>query len=116
MFIGQTLHYGMNIFTPWMPKPANNAYFSVQLIAVSGTGLDLEFQVQHKNIDQAGDGDAVGSAVTIDGFSGLPKISAQNATDLKQLVRLRFKVTGTSDKKEWAHFEVLNPSPYEDCS
>ena len=114
MFIGRTLHFGMDIFTPWFPKPGNNAYFSVQLIAVSSTSVDLEFQVQHKNRDQTGDGDPVGSAVTIDGSSGLPKISAQNATGLKELVRLRYKVTGVSDKQDWAHFVTLNPSPYED--
>ena len=51
MFIGHTLHYGMDLLTPWMPKPANHAYFSVQLIAVSNTSVDLEFQVQHKNIE-----------------------------------------------------------------
>ena len=36
--LGETIHFGLTVLTGWMPRPGLNAYFSVQLLAVSDSG------------------------------------------------------------------------------
>jgi len=108
--IGQTLFVGAEIYSAWMPREADYCVFWGELIDKSGSPT-LTVTIYHKNIEDDGDGDAIGTPNNFT-LSGTDTIKSLDATaGLKEMVRFKFAVTGTSG--DWIHYRMLTPVWYD---
>jgi len=87
--IGDVLFTNETLLTPWFPRAADNAVFTVELIFTIGSTLDVK--VYHKNSEDTGDG----SNSTAGTFTGLTAagLGVLEVTDLKEMVRFEVKAT-----------------------
>jgi len=101
--IGQTLVKGGDAYTPWVPGLGDAVTIAVEVIARSGGNLTVT--VQHKNRGTL-DSSATSEATTIS--ANTVNVFRQRYTAIKQLLRLKFSVTGTNTL-DWSHFRMLVP-------
>lgn len=119
MFLGTTLHHNQSAYTDWMDAPALHAYITIQLLAISSTYINLQFQVYTRDSDEGGAGTAIGSAVTIDGsLPGLPRFGTADLSSTGFKNQWRVKVTTTDDgssltSADWVRFQMLSPSFFD---
>lgn len=110
MFEGQYLHYSKEdgasnvILSPWMPRQADNATFTIETLQDGGAGLEVG--ILTKNSEDAGDGGTpVGSAITA-GASGT--VDETYTGLLKEMVRYQFTISGSAGG-EFILFRMLSP-------
>lgn len=111
MLIGEVLVSPAFILTPWMARQADNAIFTCEVIMHSGlTSPYVDFEVFHKNADEAGPGSTAGAVNTSsNGPESSSVFIAAKAEGLKELVR--FAVKQKSDTV-LARIRFLQPSWY----
>ncbi|MHC5063705.1 MAG: hypothetical protein ACYTG5_07010 [Planctomycetota bacterium] len=104
--IGEVIFEGyQSFYSPWFPRGANVAKFSIEVFAI--TGMTLSWEVETKNSEDV-DSSAVqvGSTQT-ETAAGVSTTS--KFTGFKELVRYKFK-TGATPSLDWVHFRMLNPA------
>ena len=109
---GEILYAGAsNICTAWLPVRGDRATFGVDVIALNGTGVTLEWSVESRTRENplpSGYTDPV--AVTAVGTAG-PSLEFSLSSDLcQELVRYKFSVTGTESTASFVVFRALQPS------
>lgn len=126
MYIGQLIMSGQTAYTPWMQRGGDSARFTYQFILAGGSvpfntnpSDEVQFRVYTKNSEDEGDGDAVGSGVSLTstGF-GVEDISGTSG--LKELVRFEIvcpEVSVSVDSNpwtiaRWVYFRILAPVWY----
>ena len=107
MYIGQYLPEGADVFSPWFPREADNAWFTFEAIDEGGTSPIFTVEVWHKNTDEPGPGEK-NTTATFGTLSGDYKHA--NFTGLREMVRFKFSLTGSS---AWVIFRMLMPSWYD---
>lgn len=131
MHIGQMLMVGANVYSPWFPREADNAIFTVEEIQSTDSGnltVGLTVTIWHKNADEIGEGTEI--ATTWDPISGT-NLSSIDVTGLREMVRFEYTVTGGAaygqttvntfgdpynlDNAEvgWVIFRMLEPTWYD---
>ncbi len=91
--------------TPWMPARADFATFAVEV--TSDNSLTLYWEVQTRSLADPAAGSSIVGSPSIAG----PGVStAVNTTAAKQLVRYRFKTSGTFSTTNYIVFRALQPS------
>ncbi len=78
------------VFTEWMPRQADNAVFTVDLI--DAVLAQLTVKVFHKNAEETGSGSLAGTIVTADRTAGLKVVTVSG---LKEMVRYQVEVVGS---------------------
>lgn len=110
MLVGQYfMRFGAGVYqySPSFPRGGLGAVFSLDVLAlVSGAGLDMA--VEHRNFEDT-TWTLYGSAIS----ASLTGVYTLNVTGLKEEVRLRYSVTGTSPT-DTVYANVLAPQwrPY----
>lgn len=93
MILGEVLLSPAYVLTPWMSRQADNAIFTCEVIVHSGTTSPyVDFEVFHKDKEEAGPGSDAGAAETT---STGPETSSifisAKKEGLKELVRFAVK-------------------------
>ena len=105
MLVGRTLLAGMTTYSPWFPKPNGMDDLLVGLsIQVAGGG-SITVTVETKNPEDA---DSAATTKMTIGSKTTKTVHRGIATDLLQLVRYKYAVTGSG--LEFIHFEMMAPS------
>lgn len=104
MIIGVTIHKGLTAYSPWFPRMGNAATFAGECIGVSGATNTITIQTKNES-------DTDSSATDKTPTVALSSAGVQTArvTDLKELVRFKYVVTGTNNY-DWIHFRMLPPA------
>ena len=120
MFEAQTLMTTgttYSVFSPWFPKGGNNLRASMELVKSAASGDSVKLEVFTKNVEDSGNGTAVGTSFTISGSdvgtANQRKTGAFNGV-VKEMVRYRFTVNGSSGN--WLLFRALPPVWFDDVS
>ncbi len=114
--LGETIFTDCEVQTDWPARAADNVILFAEEIDISAADntVSLTIQLYHKDIDDSGDGTAVGSPITLDG--GVSKFKFTQIQGLKQLVRLRLSAlidpSGGADLG-WVHHRILAPVWYD---
>lgn len=99
---------GSKVLGPWIPREADNAIFTVELIAVDGGTLKVE--VFTKNREDTG---TPGTAfATIASSLSSPDIVSAETSGLKELIRFKYTVTNAESK--WVLFRMLPTIWFDD--
>lgn len=112
MVPGTTAFVGLSVLGGWMNRQADNARFSFQVIGYGGAAsptVTITIRVYHKNADDPGDGTPITSPTItfIAGTDAIGTVKVAEWSDLKELVRFEYVVTGTQG--HWVHFQHLAP-------
>lgn len=112
MIPGTTAFVGLSTLGGWMSRQADNARFSFQVLGYGGHAtptVTITIRCYHKNSDQVGDGTEITSPTIIftRGTDAIGLIKVAEWTDLKELVRFEYVVTGTEG--HWVNFQHLQP-------
>ena len=112
LFPGSVPSTGIMVYSPWFPRQADHLRVSLEVVQINGATIKVE--VFTKNSEDSGDGTNADSA-------GVPTNITANAVGrtttewyssgtigLLEMVRYRFKVTGTS-VSDWVLFRMLSP-------
>jgi len=111
MFIGQTVLTTQSVFTPWLPRQADNAIMTWELVQQIG-GTELAVKLFSKNREDPGEGAEVGpSSWDDDGVH--TGIRYSTFTGLREMVR--FKVTASNDSGACI-FRLLSPTWFDDAN
>lgn len=95
-------------YTPWMPVRGDKATYGVEVLHLAG-GATLVWEVQTRTVASgAGALDTPVAAVTISA-AGL-STATSGAVLAKEIVRYRFRVTGSASVSSYAIFRALQPS------
>jgi hypothetical protein len=92
------------IFSPWFPRGGDNAYFTLEVVAISSANMTVEVEVFHKTREDTGDGTQLGSAWDRTAVGR----EAAEFTGLKEMVRFKYTFTSASGT-QWATFRMLQP-------
>ncbi len=91
MFQGQYLWTddtnGESVFSPWMPRQADNVTMTLDLMQAMGAKLKVE--LIHKNLETSGDGTLVAATISL---QGTPNEYTATASGVLELVRYKFTV------------------------
>ena len=88
---GQSLNGGDAVYSPWFPRQGNHCVFRAEQIKSQG-GSNLTVKFYHKNAEDTGNGTHItGKDIAFTSDS----VGKSALTDLKELVRVRFDVSGT---------------------
>jgi hypothetical protein len=94
------------VYGPWMSRNGDYAVFAVELIAKSANATNIQFQVYHKNVEDAGDGVSIGSVQSISSLIVQPA----ERGPLMELVRFKLIINvGGAGGMGWALFRMLTP-------
>lgn len=117
MIIGQTIvavdmgsQETTTVYSPWIATWGNGAIFPYEILQAGGVIDTLSVQVFTKNSEQADPGTQAGST---DSQSSPGTYSIDDATDLLELVRLKFILTPNAANDVYTafvHLRALNPS------
>ncbi len=104
MLIGELMFKHTDyVYTPAAPRGGNSGIFGIQVLQVGPSSPTLDCDIQHRNsIDDTWTTAASFTQMTATGTS------TKSASNLLQLVRLRFKCGGSA-YDAWARFFVLAP-------
>lgn len=95
------------VFTPWMLRAADNLRVAVEVVAMGADNCELLVQAMHRNIDEVGDGVAIGSPIKI---GSVGRSAVTECTGLKELVRFRITADEAGTGLDgWFLFRVLDP-------
>lgn len=96
------------VFSPWFPRQADNAVFTLEIVAKQGS-TKLTVQLFTKTTDDAGDGGAVASPTDVGsvGRTALPQEG-----EMQTLVRYRYTASAGS-AGDWILFRLLPPVWYD---
>ena len=97
------------LFTPWLPRQADNAVFSYEVIDSMG-GTSLTVQVYHKNREDPGEGTPIDGVGSPD-WTASGSIYTGTFNGLKEIVR--FAVT-TNASGLGVCYRILPPTWYND--
>jgi hypothetical protein len=104
MHIGEILMSGDVAFSPWFPREADNAIFTLQIIATFGESVALTVEVFSKNSEDTGPGSEVGNAITWEtvdsnaAFKAAQFLVNGSFSGFDELVRFKFSVSTGSDQ------------------
>ena len=93
--------YDSYAYSPWFTRQGDHARFSIEVIIIESAQFQLN--VYHKNRDETGDGTTTGGSIA------RTSVGRETAewTQLKELVRYRFRVSATKEGDSWALFRTL---------
>ncbi len=107
---------GCTVYSPWFPRQADSARFSLEVVARSGATVTVS--VFTKLAEEGGDGvnsDSDGSPTSIVG-SAVGRTTTEwlsaGTIALLDLVRYKFTVTGTNNY-DWVLFRMLPPAWFD---
>jgi hypothetical protein len=94
---------GHAYYSDWVAAPGSAATFVLEVLAI-GPNIELTIEVQTKDLDET-----EAQTVSIDGLQPVPTVGvmAANGTGIKQLVRVKYTVSGTGSL-ESVHFRWLS--------
>lgn len=104
---GEILYAGVNtnpVYTPWMPARGDDATCGVEVLQRKTTSL--KWSVETRSLESS-------SVTTIVAETSVASLGvATNPTTIgaKELIRYRFKTTGTASTTEFVVFRALQPS------
>ncbi|MBK9386022.1 MAG: hypothetical protein IPN34_14520 [Planctomycetes bacterium] len=98
---------GTKVYSPWFPRQSDNATFQVEVVQRSDNAT-LKVEAVHKNSEDTGNGTEVTPAIVA--AATAVDIYSAEITALKEMVRFKFTVTGTTG--EWVLFRMLPTSWY----
>ena len=99
------------VYSPWMARGADNAVFTVELIAMESGGK-ITVDVFHKNSEDVGDGTVFSGVSLVRNSEGR---SSDTWSGLKELVRYRIKCQSDFiDSPAWILFRMLSPVWFDD--
>lgn len=106
-----------SVFGPWFTRGADYARFVIEVPAMSSSSdqLKLGIQMYHKNLEETGDGAAVGSLVVIDGsmLASDQRFIFEVTEGFKELVRYALTLINIGGSgAAWARFRALAPVWY----
>lgn len=106
--IGETYEAGAVIYSDWMERENENAYFLFELISQYGSG-SLRIDLYTKNYEDAGDysGSAVG---TISATTSTALHPVNVTGSLLELVRYKITVGGSAG--DWIHYRLVGVAWY----
>lgn len=108
LFCGSVPATGILVYSPWFPRKGDSLRATAELVQVNGGTLKVE--VFSKNTEDTGDGTNADAATNIT-LAATGRTTAEwtsGTATLKELVRYRFKVTGTV-VSDWVLFRMLSP-------
>jgi len=108
LFPGSVPATGIMVYSPWFPKQGDSLRATAELVQVNGATLKVE--AFSKNTEDTGDGTNADAATNIT-LAATGRTTAEwtsGTATLKELVRYRFKVTGTV-VSDWVLFRMLAP-------
>jgi hypothetical protein len=91
---------------PWMARKSDAATFLLEVQYVSSSGCSIEAFVEHKNSEQADSSAAIAATFATITAPGTYPVGA---TGLKEWVRYRYDLSGTSSADEWVHMRANTP-------
>ena len=108
LFPGAVPATGIMVYSPWFPRGADSFRATVDIVQVNGATLKIE--VFSKNTEDTGDGTNADAATSISSAAAGRSTAewTSGTATLKELVRYRFKVTGTA-VSDWVLFRMLTP-------
>ena len=101
LLIAKTADY--KIYSPWFPRQGDNVTVTLERVEVDGGSLSA--QAVTKNSEDAGNGTAIGSVITVDGTKSVDTTDVTG--EAKELVRYEFTMSG--DPGNWVLFRMLPP-------
>lgn len=108
MNMGQFLGYGATVFTPWIPREADNVVLTFEAID-NPDGENITISVYEKDTDEYGAGTIKSLSWTTSG-----NFQTSDAIDLKELIRLKFEVAkaAASPLGTGIIYRMLDPTWY----
>ena len=104
MFQAQYLFKGNAVYSPWMPRQADNITFSAEVVART-SGSSLTVALYEKNKEDTGDGSPVASAsFTISSETS----DSYTASGVKEMIRYKYSAAGTG-ASDYVLFRSLDP-------
>jgi hypothetical protein len=101
----------VSVFTDWMPRAGDRAVFTAELVTAIDARLTVE--VFHKNREDTGPGTSAGTVVSATATTGL---HAAEIGSLKELVRYKITVSGTSSTALGAILYRMHPPTWLDVA
>lgn len=133
MHIGTTLLSGAVAFSPWFPRQADNAIFTVETIESFG-GVTLTVDVFTKNTEETGPGTQVGASISwntvdsnsafqaaqflvgvtsFDGFDEMVRFKFSASSETVQLPVVNEEVTFDASNQMWLRYRMLMPTWFD---
>lgn len=104
---GEILYAGVDtnpVYTPWMPARGDDATCGVELLQQKTTSL--KWSVETRSLESS----AVTTIVAETTVSALGADINPTTTGVKELIRYKFKTTGTASTTNYVVFRALLPS------
>ena len=113
MFQAQYLFYSdtVSLFSPWMVRRGDNIQIVAEALAFIGSSPELSVELYTKNSEDPGDGDPLGTALTITSVGPASK----EFSGCDELVRYKYTYSSSSaNSYDYALFRMLSPVWFDD--
>jgi len=113
MFQAQCLFKDNIVWSPWIPRKADNVQIFVDLGDKRGTAPSLKVQVWTKSKDTAGAGDQITGDLDISSVGQL----GREYTSCNELIRYKFTASSPSGNDyDYVLFRMLSPIWFDDVA